>query len=512
MARRCYFIGGCFMKKMKKAGLLTLLLVFLLFLTFFAEPVHAGKSPFKDVKESDWFFQYVVNLEKGGIISGYPDGTFRPNEPVIRKHAAKMIANAAGLKGSGKSVKFTDFTSQDPMAPYVDALIKVGAIKGYPDGSFRPNEKIKRGHVCKMVMKAFNLEVKNWVPGFIDYPPDTEVRQAIGTLGADHIVKGYQTSAGWEFRPDASVTRAQLAKILCLSMAVAATEKANSLRTIKAVEEAQALVDALPHDQDPTLIDSLNNWLFDILDDINTGLYGNYYWRDVEAINRLIRDNELAWDLWKPGVIQAPGTWFGAKWTGSTLKRIERINFPHNYEMSGTVDLDALTELRELKIFKNQVTKLKVNGCHKLEVLLCYENKLTSLDLSGLSSLKNVDCSYNKDMISLNLKGCSALIHVTATACNLYGIGWDALPALETLACSNNKLEGTLDVSGFANLIDLRCTNNKLTGIRLRPFFDKPFYQYISVSHNLLKSPKDIVNGGLYPWDEDPNFVFSPQK
>ena len=217
---------------MKKTGFLALLMVILLFMSFLARPVHADLSPFKDVKETDWFFQYVVNLKKWGIIDGYPDGTFRPDTPVIRKHAAKMIANATGSSASGESVNFTDFTSQDEMAPYVAALIKVGAIKGYPDGSFRPDQNIERGHVCKIVLKAFNLEVKTWVPDFIDYPKDAEVKEAIGTLGADHIVKGYQTSAGLAFRPTEHVTRAQLAKILCLSLAVAMVERADKLRTV----------------------------------------------------------------------------------------------------------------------------------------------------------------------------------------------------------------------------------------------------------------------------------------
>lgn len=499
------------MKKMKKTGFLTLFLVVLLFMSFLARPVHADLSPFKDVKETDWFFQYVVNLKKWGIIDGYPDGTFRPDTPVIRKHAAKMIANATGSSASGESVNFTDFTSQDEMAPYVAALIKVGAIKGYPDGSFRPDQNIERGHVCKIVLKAFNLEVKTWVPDFIDYPKDEEVKEAIGTLGADHIVKGYKTSAGLAFRPAEHVTRAQLAKILCLSLAVAMVERADKLRTVWAVDHAQAIVDALPDDQDATLKYSLNNWLYDILDAVNSGVFGSHYWRDVEAINRLIEKNGLEWVKWQRGQTFQPSGW-KVEWTSKTLKRIEKINIPGLYQVTGKIDFNALTELKVLSAYQNKITELKLDKCRQLENLLCYENNLSSLDLSGLNKLEKLDCSHNKEMTSLNLEGCSALTTAVVSTSKLSSILWDKLPSLEIFYCAGNNLQGTLDVSGLPKLVDLRCGGNNLTRIRLRsPVPVKP-YQYLDVSYNKLKSPKDVVNGEKYPWDDHPNFKFKPQK
>ena len=57
----------------------------------------SGQQSFSDVKKSHWAHDYVENLKGQNIVGGYPDGTFRPSNLLKRSHAAKMIALAAGL-------------------------------------------------------------------------------------------------------------------------------------------------------------------------------------------------------------------------------------------------------------------------------------------------------------------------------------------------------------------------------------------------------------------------------
>ena len=76
---------------MKK--ILSLLLCFAFLLP---AAVRAEGTGFSDVKPADWFFSYVDDLTKSGVVNGYPDGTFRPDEQVKVNEALKLILLAAG--------------------------------------------------------------------------------------------------------------------------------------------------------------------------------------------------------------------------------------------------------------------------------------------------------------------------------------------------------------------------------------------------------------------------------
>lgn len=83
----------------------------------------SAASPFSDVKESHADFESIATLYAAGIISGYPDGTFKPDSNVTRGQAAKMIAGA--LKLDTKEVvdpKFTDISTSNPYYGSIAAL------------------------------------------------------------------------------------------------------------------------------------------------------------------------------------------------------------------------------------------------------------------------------------------------------------------------------------------------------------------------------------------------------
>ncbi|GAU77018.1 S-layer homology domain-containing protein [Fusibacter sp. 3D3] len=102
---------------------------------------------FKDVKASDWYYDAVARAISAGYISGYPDKTIAPNNPITRQEAAIMIAKARGLTLNSQSVSgFSDVSSiADWSKAYVGAVVTAGYMKGYPDGTFRPNDIIRRG-------------------------------------------------------------------------------------------------------------------------------------------------------------------------------------------------------------------------------------------------------------------------------------------------------------------------------------------------------------------------------
>ena len=98
-------------------------------------------NDYTDVNAGDWFNNAISTLSNAGIVTGYNDGTFRPNQPITRGEMAKIIANFANLNKGTKS--FTDLSGHWSKT-YVELAAGNGWIAGYPDGSFRPDQKITR--------------------------------------------------------------------------------------------------------------------------------------------------------------------------------------------------------------------------------------------------------------------------------------------------------------------------------------------------------------------------------
>ena len=182
--------------------------------------VIGAPTTFSDVTFSHWAYEYIEDLYQQGVIKGYGNsGEFRPNEKLTREHAAKMIAIAAGLDFEGKVSGFPDVDSDSEYSPYIAALTEKGAISGFPDGTFRPEESIKRSHVAKIVALAFELKKGTQTVQFPDMPlHDQELCGHIMTLAGNGIVSGYKDSG--KFAPDNQVTRAEFSKMVSLSQGV----------------------------------------------------------------------------------------------------------------------------------------------------------------------------------------------------------------------------------------------------------------------------------------------------
>ena len=116
-----------------------------------------GNTP-GDVSARDWFAQDVESALAAGFVSGYPDGAFRPQEEVSRQEAACMLAKLLKLDGGG-SLNFSDAGAIGSWArPSVSGLVAAGIMTGYPDGTFRPQKVISRAEAVVMINKALALQ------------------------------------------------------------------------------------------------------------------------------------------------------------------------------------------------------------------------------------------------------------------------------------------------------------------------------------------------------------------
>jgi peptide/nickel transport system substrate-binding protein len=114
-------------------------------------PATGGTSQFSDVTPEDWFFGYVLAAVEKGIVSGYPDGTFKPNNPITREEAAKIVVKAEGIDETQADPNFALswlVTDGDQVAdwarPFVAAAVENELMTGDPTGAFRPTAQITR--------------------------------------------------------------------------------------------------------------------------------------------------------------------------------------------------------------------------------------------------------------------------------------------------------------------------------------------------------------------------------
>jgi len=103
-----------------------------------------GTVSFTDVKETDWFYQAVAAAVNVGYCNGYEDGTFKPSATISRAEAAVMIANAMGLEQDAAGAE--GFSDEIPVwaVGSVGAVVKAGYMSGYPDGTFGAAKSITR--------------------------------------------------------------------------------------------------------------------------------------------------------------------------------------------------------------------------------------------------------------------------------------------------------------------------------------------------------------------------------
>ena len=148
------------------------------------------------------------------FMSGFDATTFRPNNNITRAQAAKMFGNIldesykANYKFAGK---FTDIPENFWAAKELEILSDMGVIKGFEDGSFRPNAPITRGQFAAMAVRFVNATIEG-TENFSDIDKNTWCYDEVRTAVANGWIDGYEDGT---YRPQGKITRAAAAKIAC---------------------------------------------------------------------------------------------------------------------------------------------------------------------------------------------------------------------------------------------------------------------------------------------------------
>ncbi|MEF2742251.1 MAG: S-layer homology domain-containing protein, partial [Agathobaculum butyriciproducens] len=117
-----------------------------------------SNGTFEDVKTDCWFYKEVETLYNIGIVDGTDEHKFSPDAPVTRAEFAVMAARFANLDYEGGNI-FEDVPAGHWAYSYINAAANAGWVEGYPDGSFRPDEPISRAEVVRLVNGMINRNV-----------------------------------------------------------------------------------------------------------------------------------------------------------------------------------------------------------------------------------------------------------------------------------------------------------------------------------------------------------------
>jgi len=125
------------------------------------EPPPGGPVAFKDVPTGYWAKSYIEALASQNIIAGFPDGTFKPNEPVTRAQFATIITKALNPTAKRTAINFKDVPSNFWAAAAIRSAYQSQFVSGYPDGTFKPQQQIPRVQALVALANGLGLTASN---------------------------------------------------------------------------------------------------------------------------------------------------------------------------------------------------------------------------------------------------------------------------------------------------------------------------------------------------------------
>lgn len=188
---------------MRKKILLILLTVLLL-----AQTVYAVEL--KDVDYNTALGETIRKMVEAGIINGYPDNTFRADEPLLRGQFIKIMNKTMSYTKKTNEISFSDVQSGDWY--YEDLLIAVESnyINGYTDGTFKPDAYITREQFCKIIANVLNV---------IELPYNKEISDNVSEWAKPFVKKIVSSRIMLledddKFRATEPITRAEVCLVL----------------------------------------------------------------------------------------------------------------------------------------------------------------------------------------------------------------------------------------------------------------------------------------------------------
>lgn len=179
-------------------------------------PVAAAtkSSGFKDINKSQWFYETVMQASAMELFTGYPNGTFGPNDKVTRGQAVQVLYNHYGTD-HGTSTGFSDVSDFDWYARAITWATKEKLVNGIGNNTFAPNDSLTREQLVSILYaKAGRPSVNANVTlrKYLDYKDVSSwARDAFAWAVKNGIVQGVSSN---QLNPQGTATRAEMATIM----------------------------------------------------------------------------------------------------------------------------------------------------------------------------------------------------------------------------------------------------------------------------------------------------------
>ncbi|MFJ7408952.1 MULTISPECIES: S-layer homology domain-containing protein [unclassified Lysinibacillus] len=171
----------------------------------------AKPSLFKDIPNNYVYYKEIEYLTTHNIITGQADGTFRPNDKLTRAHAAVIISRALELNTKNvKNPSFKDIQANHIYYKEIAAVVEAGIMSGRENNTFDPNATLTRAQMAKIVAIAYELKGTSGI-AFKDVPKDHWAYTYVQQLAANNITTGYD---GNIYKPNEAISRAHFGLFL----------------------------------------------------------------------------------------------------------------------------------------------------------------------------------------------------------------------------------------------------------------------------------------------------------
>lgn len=171
-----------------------------------------------------WALDAVNEMAKEGWVTGYSDLTFRPDQPITRAEFLTLLSRAIDLPPGSRSVgsPFRDLSTSYWAYPNILSAYQKGIIEGYANGQFKPDEPITRAEMAAMVARGLRIKpakgsekikVNPYLAGYLyrDLPILYWANKEISLLAQLQVIAGYPDGT---FKPEANATRAETAVLV----------------------------------------------------------------------------------------------------------------------------------------------------------------------------------------------------------------------------------------------------------------------------------------------------------
>lgn len=168
--------------------------------------INVAKPSYPDIGALKWYAPHVSYLSHNKLIFGHLDGTFKPDKLISRAEAVALLGRVYGLNGEPKKTSFSDVSAGSFASGYIQSALEAGLISGFPDKTFRPDQSVSRAEMAILLQNAYEFKVNSAIElKYTDVSNGMVSYESIQALEQAGITKGYSET---QFKPETFMSRA----------------------------------------------------------------------------------------------------------------------------------------------------------------------------------------------------------------------------------------------------------------------------------------------------------------